>query len=78
MMTDRFKAFARMTLVAVGSAAAFWLVRDHWGHLSGYLIYLPYAFFLACPLMHLFMHHGHGHGDHAHDHRQGGPNPPPA
>jgi hypothetical protein len=22
--------------------------------------YLPYLFFLACPLMHLFMHRGHG------------------
>ena len=27
---------------------------------------LPYLFILACPLMHIFMHHGHGdHGDHA-------------
>jgi hypothetical protein len=26
---------------------------------------LPYLLVAACPLMHLFMHHGHGgHGDH--------------
>ena len=26
---------------------------------------LPYLFLLACPLMHLFMHHGHeAHGSH--------------
>jgi hypothetical protein len=25
---------------------------------------LPFLIFLACPLMHLFMHHGHGgHGN---------------
>jgi hypothetical protein len=23
--------------------------------------YLPFLLLLACPLMHLFMHHGHGH-----------------
>jgi hypothetical protein len=23
---------------------------------------LPWLLILACPLMHLFMHHGHGHG----------------
>jgi hypothetical protein len=23
---------------------------------------LPYLVFLACPLMHIFMHGGHGHG----------------
>jgi hypothetical protein len=30
---------------------------------------LPYLFLLACPLMHLFMHHGHGNHDrHPHNH----------
>ena len=61
-MTDRLRTFATMTVVAVASALAFWLLREHWRHASGYLIYLPYLLFLACPLMHLFMHHGHGHG----------------
>ncbi|MFA7263045.1 MAG: DUF2933 domain-containing protein [Caulobacter sp.] len=53
-----------MTAVAVGSAALFWLLRDHWGHTLGAL---PYLLFLACPLMHLFMHRGHGNGHHHHD-----------
>jgi hypothetical protein len=37
-----------------------WL--EHRAHLLGNLVWLP---FLACPLTHLFMHHGHGgHGEH--------------
>jgi hypothetical protein len=24
--------------------------------------YLPFLVLLACPLMHMFMHHGHHHG----------------
>lgn len=39
--------------------AAFYVLREHWGHALGAL---PYLILLACPLMHLFMHHGHGHG----------------
>jgi hypothetical protein len=30
---------------------------------------VPYAFLLACPLMHMFMHHGHHHGGHGHTER---------
>jgi hypothetical protein len=71
-MTDRLRTFATMTVVAVASAAVFWLLREHWQHASGYLIYLPYLLFLACPLMHLFMHHGPGHGADHHDHLQPG------
>jgi hypothetical protein len=42
--------------------AAFFLITEHAAHLYGIL---PYLFLLACPLMHLFMHHGHGgHGSH--------------
>ena len=72
-MTDRLTSFALMTLVAVAAAVAFWLLRDHWGHALGLA---PYLLFLACPLMHLFMHRGHG--GHGHDHVQGGRNQPPA
>ena len=61
-MTDRLRTFATMMVVAVASGAAFWLLREHWQHASGYLIYLSYLLFLACPLTHLFMDHGHGHG----------------
>ena len=45
---------------------AYFLVTEHWAHLSGLFPYWPYLFLLACPLMHLFMHGGHGHGDHGH------------
>jgi len=61
---------------------AFFLITEHWAHLFGVL---PYLLLLACPLMHLFMHHGHaghsghdGHEDHtgpmpvAKDRSQGG------
>lgn len=42
--------------------AAFFLLREHWGHVAGYW---PYLLLLACPVMHLF--HGHeGHGGYGH------------
>ncbi|WP_443690679.1 DUF2933 domain-containing protein [Pseudomonas sp.] len=44
-------------LVAIG---AFYLVREHFSHLSPYLTYLPYLILFACPLMHIFGHGGHG------------------
>lgn len=37
------------------------LATEHRAHLLGIL---PYLILLACPLMHLFMHHGHGHDEH--------------
>ena len=38
------------------------LFTEHRAHVFGILIFLP---LLACPLMHMFMHHGHGgHGGH--------------
>jgi hypothetical protein len=44
------------------AAAVTWLVFGHGEHL---LSVAPLLFVLACPLMHLFGHHGHGsHGDH--------------
>ena len=42
--------------------AAFFLLTEHRAHLFGAL---PFAFLLACPLLHFFMHGGHGgHGSH--------------
>jgi hypothetical protein len=43
------------------AVAGFYLLTEHRAHMFGLL---PYLFLLACPLMHLFMHHGHGHGGH--------------
>ena len=39
--------------------AVFFLWEEHQAHFLGAL---PYVLLLACPFMHLFMHHGHGHG----------------
>lgn len=54
---------AAVMLAVVGGA---YLVQQHWTHLAGNWVYLV---LLACPLMHLFMHHGHGShgGHHAHN-----------
>ena len=62
-------------LLWVGLAAAVaWLVLGHGEHL---LRVAPFLILLACPLMHLFGHHGHGrHKDHA-SHRSDEPPPPP-
>jgi hypothetical protein len=42
-----------LVFLAVG---AFFLWAEHRAHLYGLL---PYVLLLACPVMHLFMHHGH-------------------
>lgn len=40
---------------------AFFILREHWGHVLGAA---PYLLLLACPLLHLFHVHGqHGHSD---------------
>ncbi len=42
------------------AVAGFYLLTEHRAHLFGVL---PFLLLLACPLMHVFMHHGrHGHG----------------
>ena len=53
--------------IMVAVIAAFYLLREHWGHALGIA---PYLILLACPLMHLFMHGGHGNG-HRHGHPHG-------
>ncbi|CCF18350.1 conserved hypothetical protein; putative membrane protein [Pseudorhizobium banfieldiae] len=58
---------ANRTLLLMGASLAlilvFYILREHWGHVLGYL---PYLILLACPLMHLFHRHsgGHDHKDH--------------
>ncbi len=53
-----YRHFGLMLLLTIGSAVLFYFGREHWGHIFGFL---PYALFLACPLMHLFMHHNRHH-----------------
>ncbi|MDO8769196.1 MAG: DUF2933 domain-containing protein [Burkholderiaceae bacterium] len=49
-------------LVVFGAVAAYFLLSEHRAHFLGAL---PYLLLLACPLMHVFMHHGRGgHGRH--------------
>jgi hypothetical protein len=60
--------FSRTGLVTCGFlvAIAFLMATGHTAHLLGFL---PYALFLLCPLMHIFMYGGHGsggHGEHNH------------
>ncbi len=62
--TNNLKGVAVMTGVAIAAAGLFFLLREHWWHILPFAPYSIYLLFLACPLMHLFMHHGHG----AHQH----------
>ena len=50
-----------IALVMFALIGGFYLLREHWGHVAGYW---PYLLLLACPVMHLFHHHG-GHRGHA-------------
>ncbi len=50
------------------AAILFLLFTEHRAHVLGIL---PYLVLLACPLMHMFMHHGHG--KHNHDSSEGEP-----
>lgn len=52
-----------LTCLSLAAIAA-WAIMEHWQHLPAAL---PYLLFLACPLMHLFMHHGHGKHEHQKD-----------
>jgi hypothetical protein len=45
-------------LLMVVLIAAFFVLREHWGHIAGSW---PYLLLPACPVMHLFHRHG-GHG----------------
>lgn len=48
--------------------AAYFLLTEHTAHVMGAL---PYLLLAACPLMHIFMHHGHGHGGRHHSGDEG-------
>jgi hypothetical protein len=50
------RGFLTMLATALVAGAVFYVLREHWGHVLGLA---PYLLFLACPLLHLFMHHGH-------------------
>ena len=52
------KSRAGLVLIGFLIIAGALLFTEHRAHVLGLLIWLP---LFACPLMHLFMHHGHGH-----------------
>lgn len=54
----------RICTWGAGLIIAYFLITEHRAHV---ITFLPYAFLLACPLMHLFMHRNH-HG-HSHHHK---------
>jgi len=55
-------------LIVIGAVAGYFLLTEHRAHFFGAL---PFLLLLACPLMHVFMHHGHG--AHGHHHGPGEP-----
>ena len=58
---------ANIALIVFLLISGYFLVTEHWAHLTGWFPNWPYLLLLACPLMHLFMHGGHGghgHGGH--------------
>jgi hypothetical protein len=55
-----FVSRANLVLIGFLAVGGFYLVTEHRAHLYGWW---PFLFILACPLMHLFMHHGHGEHD---------------
>ena len=59
-----WRSRAGVAVLVLGAVAAFFLLSEHWAHALGVA---PYLLVLACPLMHMFMHHGHRHGHGSHD-----------
>ena len=58
------KPILNWILIGFLLVAGYFLIMEHRAHLGGILYYLPFLLLLACPLMHIFMHHGHNcHGD---------------
>jgi hypothetical protein len=76
-LSSFLKSRAGMVLLALLAIAAIYLLTEHTAHVFGLL---PYALFLLCPFLHLFMHGGHGNHDvhtdtrsaNSHSHSPGG------
>lgn len=67
MHTPLWRSKGGIVLCGFLLVAGFYLLTEHTAHVLGAL---PFLLFAACPLMHLFMHHGHGghdHSGHQHD-----------
>ncbi|RTL51755.1 MAG: DUF2933 domain-containing protein [Bradyrhizobiaceae bacterium] len=55
-----FASRAGFVFLGFAVIAGVLMFTEHRAHVLGALIWLP---LLACPLMHMFMHHGHGSHD---------------
>lgn len=61
-----------LAFLGFSAIAAYFLITEHRAHLALAVPYLPWLLLAACPLMHLFMHHGHGgHDSDKHDSNRG-------
>ena len=60
-----WRSRGKFVFLAFAAIGAFFLLGEHRAHV---LPWLPWLFLAACPLMHVFMHHGHG----GHHHRDKG------
>lgn len=58
-----FKTKSGIVFVGFFVIAGYILITEHGTHI---VPYLPWLILLACPLMHVFMHHGHGSHNHQH------------
>jgi len=57
-----FASRGNIVLVGFFILGGFYLLAEHRAHLWLVLPWLPWLLLLACPAMHLFMHHGgHSH-----------------
>lgn len=67
-MPSFWRSPAGLALLVALAVMGFYLLTEHTAHVFGVL---PYLLLFACPLMHLFMHHGHGrHGHGSNDDEQ--------
>ena len=62
--SSAWSTYSRTVFIAFAMIALGLIANEHRVHVLGIL---PWLLILACPLMHLFMHHGHG-GHSGHDH----------
>ena len=63
--SSKWRTRANWAFAGFAVIAGYFLITEHRAHLQGFVPYLPFLLLAACPLMHIFMHHGHGgHGDH--------------
>ena len=68
MQTSPVPRWALVCLYGAGAIMALTLLVQHWVHVP---IMLPWLLFLACPLVHLFMHKRHSHHRHGRDGKLG-------